>query len=105
MVFVIGFIKIVSDGSGGGFVDNVKDVEIGNYIGIFGGLVLVVVEVGGNGNNGVGDFFVEIVFSSFFYFVENYGGNFFGGEGFVFIIDFDGDGWFVIFGDDFVNVS
>lgn len=44
-----------------------EDVEVSDGIGIFGGLMLVVVEVGGDSDDSFFNFFVEFGFSNFFY--------------------------------------
>jgi hypothetical protein len=44
-------VETVSDGSGGGLVDDAEDVQAGDETGILGSLTLRVVEVGGDGNN------------------------------------------------------
>jgi hypothetical protein len=45
----------VCDSSSSRFVENPEDVEIGDSPSIFSGLLLGVVEVGGNGDDGVGN--------------------------------------------------
>lgn len=97
------FFEIVSKSSSSRFVDDMENVKIRDLIGIFGSLFLLVVEVGGNSDDGVGDFFVEVRFSDFFYFVKNYGRDFFGSELFFGVIDFNLDNRFVIFVYNFVG--
>lgn len=55
-----GLIKTVSEGSSGGLVDNTENVETGDLAGIFSGLTLGVVEVGGNGDDGILDVLAHI---------------------------------------------
>jgi hypothetical protein len=43
--------ETVGNGSSGGLVNDTEDVEAGNGTSILGGLTLVVVEVGGDGDN------------------------------------------------------
>ena len=52
-------VEAVGEGGGGGLVDEAEDVEAGDSSGIFGGLALRVVEVGGDGDDGLGDFGAE----------------------------------------------
>ncbi|KAH0238726.1 hypothetical protein KCV06_g321, partial [Aureobasidium melanogenum] len=46
-------LKTVSEGGSSGLVDDTEDVKTRDLTGILGGLSLLVVEVGGNGNDGV----------------------------------------------------
>ncbi|CAF3600455.1 unnamed protein product [Fusarium graminearum] len=52
--------KTVGDGGGGRFVDDTEDVEAGNGTGVLGGLTLVVVEVGRNGDDGLLNLLAEL---------------------------------------------
>lgn len=47
----VGAVESVSEGGGGGLVDDAENVESGDGSGVLGGLTLGVVEVGGNGND------------------------------------------------------
>lgn len=71
-------VETVSDSSGSGFVDNTEDVKAGNDTGILGGLSLRVVEVGRDGDDGVGDGGAEVGLSGLFHLEEDHGGDFFG---------------------------
>src|SRR5690554_3839307 len=53
------------------FVDDALDVQAGNAAGILGGLTLTVVEVGGHGNDSLGDFFTQVVFGRFLHFAQH----------------------------------
>lgn len=44
-------VKTVGNGSGGGLVDDTKDVQAGNETRVLGGLTLRVVEVGGDSDD------------------------------------------------------
>jgi len=46
-------LETVGEGGGGGLVDDTEDVKTGDLTGILGGLSLLVVEVGGDSNDGV----------------------------------------------------
>ena len=53
-------VESVGDGCCGGLADYSLDVKSGNGAGIFGGLPLRVIEVGGHGDNGVLDFLAKV---------------------------------------------
>ena len=65
LALAISLIKTVRDSGGSGLVDNAEDVETGNDTSILGGLALVIVEVGGDGNDGVGNLLAEVGLSGF----------------------------------------
>ena len=46
-----------------------------------GGLTLGIVEVGGDGDNGVGDGAAQVLFGGLLHLGEDHGGDFFGREG------------------------
>lgn len=56
--------KAVGDGSSSGLVDDTEDVEAGNGTSILGGLTLVVVEVGGDCDDGLLDLLAELDLSN-----------------------------------------
>lgn len=93
-------VKTVGKGSGGGLVDNAEDVETGNDTGILGGLALVVVEVGRDGDDGVGDGLAEVGLSNLLHLAENHGGDLLGGEGTVGTLVLDLDNGLSVLVDD-----
>jgi hypothetical protein len=52
--------ETVSDSGGGRLVDDTENVEASNGTGVLGGLTLVVVEVGGDGDDGLLDLLAEL---------------------------------------------
>lgn len=52
--------ETVGDSSGSGLVDDTEDVEASNGTSILGSLTLVVVEVGGDGDDGLGDLLAQL---------------------------------------------
>lgn len=79
----VGLVKTVGNGGRSGLVDDTEDVETGNDTGILGSLALSVVEVGRDGNNGVGDLLAQVGLGDLLHLAENDGGDFFGSEGLV----------------------
>ena len=77
---VLGLFETVGEGGGGGFVDDAVDGEARDLTGILGGLALGVVEVGGDGDDGVLDLLVEVGFGGFLHLFEDEGTNLRGGE-------------------------
>lgn len=84
MSFSVLFVESISDSGGSGFIDDSQNVESSNNSGIFGGLSLRVIEISGDGNNSVVDFFSEIRFSGVSHFGQDHGGDFFRVEFFDF---------------------
>jgi hypothetical protein len=72
--------ETVGDSSSGGLVDDTEDVETGDGSGILGRETLRVVEVGGNGYDGLLDGLAELGLSGLLEFTENHGGDLSGGE-------------------------
>ena len=56
-------VKTVRNGSGSWLVDDSENVETSNQTGILSGLTLSIVEIGGDSDDGIGDFFTEVNFS------------------------------------------
>ena len=65
LVFAV-FVEAVGEGGGGRLVDDAAHFEPGDAAGVFGGLPLRVVEVGGDGDDGVGDLFAQGVLGEVF---------------------------------------
>ena len=62
------FVKTISDGCSGGFVDDSEDIETSDGSSILGGLSLVVIEVGGDSDDCVFDGFSEERLGGFSHF-------------------------------------
>merc|ERR1711881_494293 len=90
------FIKTVSDGSCGGFVNNTHDIHTGNGTCVFGGLTLGIIEISWDCNDGIIDFFTEVSFSNFFHFAHDHRGDFFRKKFFAFTLVINFDLWFSI---------
>lgn len=71
-------VKTVGDGSSGGLVDDTKDVQSGDGSGVLGGLTLRVVEVGGDGDDGVGNGSTEVRLSGLLHLEQDHGRDFLG---------------------------
>ncbi|KAF5326355.1 hypothetical protein D9611_000923 [Ephemerocybe angulata] len=71
-------VETVGDGGSGGLVDDTEDMETGDGTGILGGLALSVVEVGGDGDDGVGDLVAKVGLSGLLHLAKDHGGNLFG---------------------------
>ena len=56
--------ETVGDSGGGRLVDDTEDVESGDGTGVLGGLTLVVVEVGGDGDDSLLDLHAELGLSN-----------------------------------------
>jgi hypothetical protein len=84
-------VESVCKSGSGGFVDNTEDVESGNGSGVLGGGTLGVIEVGGDGDNGVLDGLAEISLSNLLHLAQNHGGDFLGGESGILLVDGDLD--------------
>lgn len=64
-------LKTVGESSGSGLVDDTENVEASNLTSILGGLTLGVVEVSGDGNNGVLDGLAEVGLGGLLHLVED----------------------------------
>jgi hypothetical protein len=90
--------ETVGNGGGGRLVDNTENVEASNGTSVLGGLPLVVVEVGGDGNNGLLDLLAELGLSDLLHLDQDHGGDFLGREslGLVEVLDLDLGGSIVV---------
>ena len=68
-------VETVSDSGGGGLVDDTLNVETSDLTGVLGGLTLGVVEVSGDGDDGVLDSLSEVRFGDFLHLDKDHGGD------------------------------
>ena len=80
---VLFLVEAVGERCGGRFVDQAEDFESGDAAGVFRGLALRVVEVGGNGDDGFRDWLAEVAFGVALELAKNQRGNFRRREGLV----------------------
>ena len=103
MLLAVSLVQAVSDSSRGGLVDDTEDVQTGNNTGVLGSLSLVVVEIGRDSNNGVGDLLAEVGLSNLLHLAENDGGDLLWGELLGFALDIDLNDGLAILLDDLVR--
>ena len=71
--FFVGlFVEPVGQRGGGWLVDDALHVESGDLAGILRRIALRVVEIGGDGDDGLGDFFTQLGFGIGLEFAENH---------------------------------
>jgi len=73
-------VETVGDGGSSRIVNDTEDLETGDGTGILGSLALGVVEVGRDGDDGMGDLLAEVSLSSLLHLGQYHGRDFFGGE-------------------------
>jgi hypothetical protein len=73
---VFALVEAVGERCGGGLVDQAQDFEAGDAAGVFGGLALRVVEVGGDGDDGFGDGRAEEALGVALELAQDVGGDF-----------------------------
>ncbi len=85
--FVALFVQSVGERGCGGFVDDAKNFEARDFAGVFGGVALRIVEVRGDGDDGLGDGFAEFRFCIRLEFRENHRADFRRGVALLFTVD------------------
>ena len=75
-LLVLLLVETVSERRGGRLVDDAENFEAGDAAGVLRGLTLRVVEISGNGDDGLRDFFAEARFGVGLELGENHRGNF-----------------------------
>lgn len=90
--------ETVGNSGSGGLVDDTENVEARDGTGVLGGLTLVVVEVGGDGDDGLSDLLAELGLSDLLHLQEDHGGDLLGGEslGLAEVLDLDHGGTVVV---------
>jgi hypothetical protein len=72
-------VETVGDGGSSGLVDDTEDVQATDGTSVLGGLTLGVVEVSGDGDDGVGDGTTEVRLGGLPHLGQDHGGDFLGG--------------------------
>src|SRR3569833_316424 len=93
-------VQAVSDSGGRGLVHNTEDVQAGDDTGILGGLPLDVVEVGRDGNDGVGDLLAQVALGHLLHLAQDHGADLLGGELLGLTAELDPDGGLSAFVDN-----
>lgn len=83
--------ETVGDSGGGRLVDDTEDVKASDGTGVLGGLPLVVVEVGRDGDDGLLDLLGELGLGNLLHLDEDHGGDLLGGESFLLTEVLNGD--------------
>ena len=73
LLLLLVLVVAVGEGGGGRLVDDALDLEAGDLAGVLGGLALGVVEVGGHGDDGLGDGLAEVVLGGLLHLLEDEG--------------------------------
>ena len=71
-LLAVALAEAIGQGGRGRFIDDALDVEAGDLSGVFGCLALDVVEVGGHGDDRLGEFIAEKLFGSELESLEQY---------------------------------
>ena len=74
--FVLLLVETVGQRGGGRLIDDAHDFQAGDLAGVFGGLALRVVEVGRNGDDGLGDLFAQVGLGGFLELGQDHGRDF-----------------------------
>jgi hypothetical protein len=88
---LVGLVEAVGESGGGGFVDDTENVETSDGSGVLCGSALSVVEVGGDGDNGVLDGLAEVALSNLLHLAKNHSRDLFGCERGLFLVNLDAD--------------
>ena len=95
------FIKSVSNSGSSWFVDNSQNVQSRNGSSIFGRLSLSIIEIRGNCDNCVVNWFRNEIFRNLFHFRKNHGRDFFRVEGLFLSLEFHNELWFVVWSGNY----
>ena len=84
-------VQTVRDGSRGGLVDDTEHVESANGSSVLSGLTLGVVEISGDGDNGIVHRGTEVCLSGLLHLRQDHRGDLFGVESLLLALVVDGD--------------
>ena len=87
LLVVVDLVKAVGERRRGRLVDDTQDLQTGDLAGVLGGLALRVVEVGGHGDDGLGDGLAHLLLRVGLQLLKHHGGNLLGGV--VLTVDID----------------
>ena len=75
-LLLLALVEAVGERGRGGLVDDAQHVQAGDRAGFFGGLALGVVEVGGHGDDRIGDLLAEVGLRVALQFLQDAGTDF-----------------------------
>jgi hypothetical protein len=93
-------VEAVSESCGSRFVDNTENIQASDGSGVLGGGTLVIVEIGGYGNDGVYDLLSKIGLGDFLHLKEDHGRYLFGAKGLLLAVDINLDTGLSVLSDD-----
>jgi hypothetical protein len=82
-------VETVGDGGRGGLVDDSEHVQAGDQTGVLGGLTLRVVEIGGDGHDGIVDGSTQVCLGRLAHLDQDHGGDLLGGELLLLALELD----------------
>ncbi|EPY27152.1 NAD-specific glutamate dehydrogenase domain protein [Strigomonas culicis] len=100
LLLVVTLVQTVGDGGRGGLVDDAEHLKTRDRAGVLGGLALGVVEVGGDGHDGLLDLLAEVGLRDLLHLEQHHGADLLGREGLVLAVELHLHDGQVALGDD-----